>query len=143
VQLFGSNSGSIATMNYTNCLGEAKTSQTIRGNTLGTGATQNASVANTYLPFVELASGCTGIRSVQSVTVSGLGTGIAVLVLVKPICEIITRDTTFFTPYEVDFFQDRQQLPIVYDGACLNWLVSPSATMASLITMGHIEYIWG
>lgn len=143
VQLIGSNTSSISTMNYVNQAGEAKTSQTIRGNALATGAIQNSTVAATYQPFVDLAAGDIGVRSVTSVTVTTLGSGVAVLVLVKPLCLIPIRDATLVTPYERDFVMDMSRLPIVTDGACLNFLMAPSATASGLIAIGGIEYIWG
>ena len=142
IQLFGSNLNSIGTLSYYNQAGVLKTSQTIVGNTLGTGSTQNGSLAGTYVPFIQLGAGDVGIRSVVDITFSTPGTGIAVLILVKPLCEIITRDTTFIAPYERDFATDMNKLPIVPDGACLNFLMSPSATAASLLTRGYIEFAW-
>lgn len=142
VQLFGTNASHICTLNYINQNGDAKTTETVRGNTLGTGATQNARVANTYLPFIELAAGDRGMRSITDITLTSTGTGIAVLVMVKPLADVICRDTTFIAPYERDFVTDMQKAPVVYDGACINFLISPSATAAGLFTRGWIEYIW-
>jgi hypothetical protein len=71
-----------------------------------------------------------------------LGAGIAVLVLVKPIAEIIFRDSTLFAPVEVDYLTNKTELPVIYDGAKLNFLFTSVASPAALLTRGYMEFIW-
>jgi len=142
VQLFGSNANAIYTMNYRNTNDVDVTTSNITANSLGTGGLQHGQTTTTYQPFINLDKGELGIKRVNSITVSTLGAGIAVLVLVKPIAEIIFRDSTLFAPVEVDFLTDKFETPIIYDGAKLNFLMTGSASPAGLLTRGYLEFIW-
>jgi hypothetical protein len=142
VQLFGNNANAVYTVNYRNAAGVDTNSPVQKGNTLGTGGLQHGQLASTYNPFIDLCQGCTGIQRINSVTVSSLGAGIAVLVLVKPIAEIIFRDSTLFAPVEVDYLTNKTELPIIYDGAKLNFLFTSVASPAALLTRGYMEFIW-
>jgi len=141
VQLFGNNANSIYTVNYRNVDGVDVTSQTLRGNALTTGAIQNAQTNATYLPFMQLGDN-RGIQRINSITVSGLGAGIAVLVLVKPLAEISLRDSSLQVPTEKDYFTNMQLAPIIYDDACLNFLFTSVGSPSGLLARGFIEYVW-
>ena len=140
VQLFGSNANAVYTINYRNTNNVDVNSPTITANSLGTGGLQHGQTTATYQPFINLAKGELGIKRVNSVTVSSLGAGIAVLVLVKPIAEVIFRDIT--APAEVDFLTDKFETPIIYDGAKLNFLMTGGGNPAGLLTRGYLEFIW-
>lgn len=140
VQLFGNNANSVYTINYRNCVDQDVVSQQQTGNALSTGSLQHGRTSANYNPFIDLNAGCAGIKRVNSITVSSLGTGIAVLVLVKPIAEIIFRDIT--CPTEVDYMTQKYETPIIYDGACLNFLMTSVGSPATLLTRGYMEFIW-
>ena len=140
VQLFGNNANSVYTINYCNTLDQDVISQAQTGNLLSTGALQHGRVSTTYNPFIDLNHGNSGIKRVNSITISSIGAGIAVLVLVKPIAEIIFRDIN--APVEIDFFTQKQETPIIPDGACLNFLMTSVGSPAGLIARGYIEYSW-
>jgi hypothetical protein len=142
VQLFGNNANAVYTVNYRNAAGMDTDSPVQTGNALGTGGLQHGQLASTYNPFIDLCQRCTGVQRINSVTVSSLGAGIAVLVLVKPIAEIIFRDSTLFAPVEVDYLTNKTELPIIYDGAKLNFLFTSVANPAALLTRGYLEFIW-
>jgi hypothetical protein len=142
VQLFGNNANAVYTINYRNCADQDVDSQTIRANALGTGALQHAWTAANYDPFINLNAGCAGMKRVNSITVSSQGAGVAVLVLVKPIAEVIFRDATLFAPVEVDYFTDKNELPIIYDGAKLNFIFTSVGAPNTRITQGYLEFIW-
>lgn len=142
VQLFGSNANAIYKMNYRNTNDVDVTTSNITANSLGTGGLQHGQTTATYQPFINLDKGELGIKRVNSITVSTLGAGIAVLVLVKPIAEIIFRDSTLFAPVEVDFLTDKFETPIIYDGAKLNFLMTGGGNPAGLLTRGYMEFIW-
>jgi hypothetical protein len=143
VQLFGNNANSIYTINYRNTLDQDVESQVQTGNALGTGSLQHGILASVYNPFIDLNHGDLGIKRVNSVTVTGLGAGIAVLVLVKVIAEFTFRDTTLIAPAEVDYMIDKSNFPIVQDGACLNTIFTSVGNPAGLFLKGHLEFIWG
>jgi hypothetical protein len=107
--------------------------------------THSGVAANNHAPFLPLASGDTGIRSVQSVTMTtnygGATTITGALVLAKPLVSIpiVTlgvageRNTIFQIPSSV----------VIPDGACLSWIYFAGAnTAASTSIMGHIDFGW-
>lgn len=142
VQLFGASGGATYTINYINTNNELKTSPVQTANSLGTGGLQHGQTSTRYNPFIDLAAGNSGIKSVSSLTVTGLGSGIAVLVLVKPIAEIMYRDSTITSPSEIDYFTDKSETPIIYDGAKLNFIFSPVGNPTGLIFNGYCEFAW-
>ena len=99
--------------------------------------------ANNYGPFLPLASGDTGIRSVQTVTLSAASlAGTAALVLCRPITTIPITTAGVFA--ERDLVNQLPSLPVIQDGACLVWLYfAGAATAASTNIYGNIQSVWG
>jgi hypothetical protein len=136
----GANTPTVA-MSYT----RQNTGGTDTGRALGATTAFNASVgigrfphsgtsANNRGPFLPLQSGDTGIRSVQSVTVTTphATTGTMALVICQPLAEIM------------DFLSAAPSLPQVVDGACLNLLYQPAGAAANgSIINGSLEFVWG
>jgi len=104
--------------------------------------THSGVAANNYGPFLPLASGDQGVRSVQTVTISAAsGSGTAALVLAKPLASLPI--TTVGVYAERDLLNQLPSLPVIQDGACLTWLFFPAAaTVASTTLIGHIETVW-
>lgn len=105
--------------------------------------THSGTGANNYGPFLPLAGGDFGIRSVQSVTISAAsGAGTAALVLARPIFTIPL--TTATVASERDFLNQLPSLPRIMDGACLTWLYfAGAATAANTNFYGSVEMGWG
>lgn len=105
--------------------------------------THSGTAANNYGPFLPLASGDTGVRSVQTVTISAAsGAGTAALALYKPLMTIPL--TTAGVASERDFLNQIPSLPEIKDGACLTWLYfAGAATAASTNFYGSLEKGWG
>ena len=105
--------------------------------------THSGTAANNFGPFLPLASGDTGIRSVQSVTISAAsGSGVGALVLAKPLATIPI--TTLGVMGERDLMNQLPSLPKIVDGACLSWLYfAGAATAAASGISGAIECAWG
>lgn len=105
--------------------------------------THAGTAANNYGPFLPLASGDTGIRSVQSVTISAAsGAGTAALVLCRPLATIPI--TTASVAAERDLMNQLPSMPRVFDGACLTWLYfAGAATAASTNFFGSVDFAWG
>lgn len=105
--------------------------------------THSGTAANNYGPFLPLASGDTGIQSVESVQLSAASlAGTAALVLYKPIMTIPL--TTASVASERDFVNQIPSLPEIKDGACLTWLYfAGAATAASTNIYGSLEMGWG
>ena len=105
--------------------------------------THSGTAANNYGPFLPLASGDTGIKSVETVTISAAsGAGTAALVLARPLLSLPI--TTVSIAAERDLINQLPSLPRIYDGACLTWLYfAGAATAASTNFYGSIEQAWG
>lgn len=105
--------------------------------------THSGTAANNYGPFLPLAAGDTGIRSVQSLTFSAAASsGTAALVLARPLLSIPL--TTQSVAVERDFLNQIPSLPRVQDGACLTWLyLAGGATGLGSNFYGHVEFGWG
>lgn len=103
----------------------------------------SGTAANNYGPFLPLASGDTGIQSVQTVTMSAAsGAGVGALVLARPIMSIPL--TTAAIASERDFVNQLPSFPQIKDGACLTWLYfAGAATAASTNFYGSIDLGWG
>lgn len=104
--------------------------------------THSGTAANNYGPFLPLANGDTGIRSVQSVQLSAAsGAGTAALVLAKPLLTIPLTQASVAS--ERDFLNQIPSLPQIPDGACLTWLYfAGAATAASTNIYGSLELGW-
>ena len=94
-------------------------------------------------PFIPLQRGDTGVRSVQSVTVGGVGdVGLFALVLVKPLATLDLRGID--APTEVDFFTDcGGSMPEIEDDAYLNFIALPVGTLSGADIHGVIETTFG
>lgn len=104
--------------------------------------THSGTAGNNYGPFLPLASGDSGIQSVQSVTLSAAsGAGTAALVLARPLLTIPLTQVSVAS--ERDFLNQIPSLPQVKDGACLTWLYfSGAAVAASTNIYGSLDLGW-
>ena len=92
-------------------------------------------------PFLPLQRGDSGVRSVESVTIGGIGdVGLFALVLVKPLASIALRGID--APTETDYFTDAVSLPEIEDDAYLNFLTLPNGTLSGAPIIGVIETTW-
>lgn len=99
--------------------------------------------AGKYFPYLPLQAGDTGIRSIQTVTLSATMTsGSLAIVLCKPLASIPL--TTAGIMAERNLMTQLPSLPRVYDGANINMLlVTASATATATPIMGYLETAWG
>lgn len=95
-----------------------------------------------YGPFMPLANGDAGIRSVQSINFSATMTsGVQNLILCKPLLTLPM--TTIGVAAERDLLNQVPSLPRVYDGANLQWLMyAGAATPVSSPFYGHLDFAW-
>jgi hypothetical protein len=133
------------TINYTNSDGVAgRTSAACR---LGF-ATVNGSIlcsatglGITAYPFVPLQSGDSGVRSIQSVTMtSGTDVGLFALVLVKPLMTSCYFEQT--APIEINPLADQSILPEIKDDAFLSFIIQPLGSISGVRFFGELETIW-
>ena len=93
-------------------------------------------------PFLSLRPGDSGVRSVQSVTIGGIGdVGLFALVLVKPLGTFALRGID--APTEVDYLTDMAALPQIVDDAYLNFVALPNGTLSGAPINGILETCWG
>jgi hypothetical protein len=99
--------------------------------------------AGKYGPFMPLAAGDAGIRSVESIQNStSYVSGEYSVVLCKPLLTLPM--TTIGVASERDLMNQVPSLPRIYDGACLTWLIySGAATPANSAFYGHLDFAWG
>lgn len=131
-------------VSYTNSAGVAGRTSTIYTAVSNTGniqgAQQSAGGAGSMSPFIPLASGDLGIRTIDSVTMLASGGGFTALVLVRPIAEIKIREQN--TVAEINYLISKRTLPRILDGACLNWVFSSGATAISSVVRGYVKTVW-
>lgn len=132
---------------YTNSVGTASraTPATLPiGNTAAavTSIVYSGTGAGKFGPFMPLAAGDAGIRSVQTVTIStSYVSGVLNLVLCKPLMTLPI--TTLGVTAERDLVNQFASMPKVYDGACLAWLMlAGAATPVASPISGHLEFGW-
>lgn len=107
----------------------------------GTLLTTQQTGAGRFGPFMTLADGDTGVRSIQSVQcTAGVDVGLFTLVLVKPLAEMTIRGID--APNEKDFFLDSQKLPKIEDDAYLNLITCPNGSLSAVQLLGEAKFVW-
>lgn len=102
--------------------------------------TSSPAVANTNGPFLKLANGDTGVRSIQSVQMIVANGGLMALVLVRPIADTVVREVN--TMKEVVYVSSRPGPPRILDGAYLNFIVLCAASIAAGTLTGFAKFAW-
>lgn len=99
--------------------------------------------AGKYGPFMPLASGDAGIRSVQSINLSAsMTSGCLSVILAKPIFTMPI--TTVGVASERDLVNQLPSMPRIFDGANLQWLMYAGAlTPANSAFYGSLDVAWG
>lgn len=106
--------------------------------------THSGTSTNNYGPFLPMASGDTGIRSVQTLTLSAASGSVstAALVIVKPLATLPL--TTLGVAGERDLMNQLPSMPQIKDGACLTWMLfTGAATAASTNFYGYTDLAYG
>ena len=133
------------TVTYTNSKGT--TGQTTTFNVIASSvaggvvsASNTSAVVGSVSPFIPLANGDFGIRSIQSVTFLAGAGGFVAAVLMRPLVGLNLYEAA--TMSEVNLWNHHAKLPRVYDGAYLHflYLTAQSGTPATL--RGHLETVW-
>ena len=134
--------GANFTMTYINQNGIRKNTRlqtsnihTYIGTIVNSGAT--AGVSGT---FISLPDG-DGIRYVESITFMGPNGGLAALVLCKVITTV-TSSNVAPTQMEWDCLLQKGELPIIQDGAYLNFITQVNGSAAGVVISGTIETVW-
>lgn len=132
------------TVNYINQDGVLKTTPThLCGAAQNAGGLVQATAATSGThPFINLAAGDTGVRSVQSVNFAGANGGLAAIVLVKPI-QTVWLIENVATPVERENVREGYPLVEIKDGAFLNFIGhSIGGSGAGMVINGILETVW-
>jgi hypothetical protein len=136
--------GGSFTFNYVNQNGESKTSATISCNTavtnIGSIATSEQATAAGGLYFLPFAAGDTGIRQLTSVTFISPSGGLFAFVIVKPLYDTVIREIN--TSNEEYLICQKTPLPKIEDGAYLNFIANPAASVAAAVLTGNANFAW-
>lgn len=135
----------VATMTYTNSDGVAnRTTQfgLVNSSVIGALAsgTNTSGAAGSVSPFVPLASGDKGIRSIQSVTLDTASGGLLNFVLVKPIAHQQVREIN--TQAEKFLFRESATLPRIEGGAYLSFIANNGNANPYTPLRGFLQFIW-
>jgi len=99
-----------------------------------------------YGPFLPMQGGDTGVRSIQSITLSGgtayTGSGVLAICLVKPLADIAVPVTGMWS--ERDLVTQLRSLPKIADGACLAWMMFSTGATTNLSPVSTaLDIGWG
>lgn len=133
------------TVNYTNSQGVSgritpnilQNTQTSIGIILNSSTNQAGNTGASSGPFIRLQEGDTGVRSIESVTMNGVDTGLFALVLVKPIATFVISNVN--APVEIDYMKNFSILPEIADDAYLNFVITPQGAVNAATIMGLIK----
>jgi hypothetical protein len=103
---------------------------------IGTGQSGVSTSGNN--PFIELVGGSKGVKSIQSIQLSGGAGGFGCLVLVKPIASLNIFEAN--TVSEINFINDKFSMPHIYDGAYLNFIMKQGAAATAQYT-GELQFV--
>lgn len=106
--------------------------------TITTAAT--ATSGSSPSPFIPLQDNDQGVRSIESVTMTGADTGFFALVLVKPIAQTVIRGID--APYDKDMLLFANELEQIQDDAYLSLLALPNGSLTGLAVRGAITTVW-
>lgn len=135
---------SIGYTNSASTAGRATPATLPIGNTAAavTSVVYSGTGAGKFGPFMPLQAGDSGIKSVQSISLSAsYVSGVLNLVLCRPLLTLPI--TTLGVTAERDLINQLNSGPRVYDGACLAWLMlAGAATPVAAPLSGHLEFGW-
>ena len=104
--------------------------------------TATTGAAGGFMPFLQLAAGDSGVRSVTSATFTVANGGLCAIVLVKPLLTMRIREANVAT--EVDVVRGSPLFPEVIDGAYLNLIGNTNTgSLVSTVFAGVAEFTWG
>ena len=146
VSVAGRTGGASFFVSYTNSDGvSGRTSGTVLQNSVsvnGSIVTSQQAANGAAGPFIPLQSGDTGVRSIESVTMTGTDVGLFTLVLVKPLAQTILRGID--APSECDYLMTKGlNMPEIKDDAYLNFVCLPQGSLAATAIHGDIKVVWG
>ena len=133
------------TVTYTNSSGTANRTTTFGitfSGTIGTIVNNSDStvVAGAAAPFIPLANGDSGIRSIQRVTCNTSMGGLCNIVLVKPLATHLVREQN--TESETVFFTNKANCVQIQNGAYLNFIALNNTATTFAPFRGFVQFTW-
>jgi hypothetical protein len=137
----------VARLGYTNHAGDSKVSPLFAvGSTAAIGSVVHRMTttvqANRASPFIEMAAGDLGIRSVESITLTTQTGGLLTLVLVRPLASILMREAATWTE-RPRFLTAGGVVPRIFDDSFLNYIFTGSASASWATMRGALTFAWG
>ena len=114
--------------------------QVVNGTLANSQPTNVAGNRGTTGPFIQLAPGDTGIRTIDSVNFLTPDVGLITFVLVKPLMNTMIR--TIDAPAERVTIMDANTFPVIQDDAFLNLLCMPNGSLSGAPIHGYMQTIW-
>lgn len=133
--------GAAFTMTYIDHNGNRQTTRLQYSNTHAYIGTIVHSGATTGVSGTFINTDGFGIRYVESITFMGPNGGLAALVLCKPLVTVCSFNKTYVA-LEWDLLLMKGVLPIIEDGAYLNFIAQVNGSASGVIISGLIETIW-
>ncbi|MGL4439480.1 MAG: hypothetical protein ACRCUE_09420 [Bosea sp. (in: a-proteobacteria)] len=134
--------GGSFTVNYVDGNGVARTSpvmdMSLAALNIATLATCTVGTVGAGGPFLQL--GNEGIRRITRVNMISASGGLFTIVLVRPIATSTMREVS--TAREVEFLTQIPGPPQVLDGAYLNMIIQPTASLSGGVITGHLDFPW-
>jgi hypothetical protein len=141
----GSSGAVTCDLNYTNSKGvAARLSKMNVGNGTTIGRIMNLATTTTSAstPFIQIQSGDTGVKSIQSVTFSSSVGGFVTVALVRPIAQISLQEQN--TLIEKNYIREGFVLPEILNGAALQIMFNQQSGAGSIGTItSYFETVWG
>ena len=141
----GTNGAVTCDINYTNSKGSSgEFSKMAVGGGTTIGRIMNLSAANTtaVTPFIQLANGTTGVRSIESVTFGASVGGFVTVALVKPIAQITNQEQGSYT--EKNYIREGFVLPEIKNQAALQLMFAQASSAGSFgLVTSFFETVWG
>lgn len=133
------------TVTYTNSEGTSNRTTTFGitfSGTIGTIVNNSNStlVAGAAAPFIPLANGDRGIRSIQTVTCNASMGGFCNIVLVKPLATHLIREQN--TEAETIFFKEKANCVKIESGAYLNFIALTNSASTFAPFRGFVQFTW-
>jgi len=131
------------TFDYVDQDGNPQTSPTQRCATaanIATIVTSAPATTGANGPFLKLATGSSGVRSITSATFAVANGGLIALVIVKPLVTLAVREIS--TMAEVTSLVMRPGAPRIYDGAYLGLIMRCTGTIAAGLLTGYATFAW-
>lgn len=100
----------------------------------------DAGAGRPAMPFLRLAPGDTGVRSIVSATFTVANGGLMALVLVKPLVSLDVREIN--TMAELPLISNRVGAPQILDGAYLNFIAQITGSVAAGQLAGYATFVW-